>query len=116
MNAPPRPQVSFQLFIIESMDLSSTVTGKEEGPLLEKAAQLSGLQCSSWRAFNRSQLQSYLYLVQLWPLSSQTVPILHIGCHGDQHGIGLMSGEQVSWNDLASWLRPINAARNETLI
>ena len=44
------------------------------------------------------------------------IPIIHFSCHGNKEGIGLTSGEFVSWDALKGLLSPINKALEGALV
>ena len=44
------------------------------------------------------------------------VPLLHISAHGNEEGIGLSSGEHITWGELRELFKPINKALGGALL
>lgn len=106
------------VYIVESPSNFDFLQQRLEGQILEKALSLAQIKTSHVIATNVETFRIALgdKLLQTWRgIPDSGVPIIHISAHGSSEGIGLTSGEFLSWDDLADLLRPINAAINGIL-
>ena len=115
MNKGPRP--NFLVYIVESPSPKELYEGMSEGELLERALSLADIECERRLVVNRDMFeeaigQDFTEAVEdsdCWP------PVLHFSLHGDESGIELTNGDEVSWDELREMLIPVNSGFDETL-
>lgn len=103
--------------IIESPAPEDLVEDRCEGRVLGEALSIAGIQHVYSLAVNRNM---FVYSIANRLLDAverfQSLPILHVSAHGDLEGIALTSGEQITWIQLASFIRPLANALEGNLI
>lgn len=109
------------VYVIESPGAADLLSDQVEGRALCSALHLARIPHVYSLASNCDTLRTALgaRLVQTLqqPLMQGRRPILHLSMHGNDGGVGLTSGEFLSWDDLESELRPLmNFMRGGLLI
>ncbi len=103
--------------IIESPSSGDLLDGRTEGRALNEVLELA--QIPRWYSLvtDRKTLEVALgpRLIEAWRYW-QTPPVLHLSMHGNQEGVGLTSGEFVSWHDLRQVLLPLTRALQSGLL
>jgi hypothetical protein len=95
--------------IIESPSARDLLDGQSEGRALSEALALSRIAHCYSLASNREMLEEALRPRLLMAIERfKAPPILHFSAHGNSEGIGLTSGEFLSWADLDELLQPIH--------
>ena len=107
------------VFIIESPNSSDIASDRSEGASLSSALKLAGSDNVLFSPRNLHEFTSCFdsMLDQLGPYISNNdlrFPMVHFSAHGNEQGIGLTSGEFVSWATLSTSL--INAAKEIQLL
>lgn len=103
--------------IIESPAPEDLVEDRCEGRMLGEALSIARIQHVYSLAVNRN---TFVYSIANRLLDAverfQSLPILHMSAHGNLEGIALTSGEQITWTQLASLIRPLANALEGNLI
>jgi hypothetical protein len=106
--------------IVESPSSSDLLADQVEGRALCGALQLARIPyvynlASSLQTF-REALADRLVQALKSPALSGRRPILHLSMHGNDQGVGLTSGEFISWEELHTELAPLLNAMNGGLL
>jgi hypothetical protein len=105
------------VYVIESPSAEDLLADRTEGRVLVGALDLA--QIPRWYSLvvNRKILQHTLgaRLSEAWR-HLQKPPVVHLSMHGNQNGVGLTSGESLSWDDLRLLLAPLNNAMQGGLL
>jgi hypothetical protein len=119
------PKVKAAVFIIESPDANDVLDGRSEGGALSAALDLADVKNHHYTVFNKATLAEAFERIAVQCLPTQVslggeelgrtiiAPHLHFSLHGDEGGIALTSGEELSWDDLRTLL--LNFARRLNL-
>lgn len=103
--------------IIESPAPKDLVEDRCEGRILGEALSIAGTQHVYSLAVTKDML---VYSITNRLLDAvvkfQSAPILHVSAHGSLEGIALTSGEQITWIQLANFVRPLANALEGNLI
>jgi hypothetical protein len=97
--------------IVESPSALDLLDGRTEGRALSEALRLAGIaHCYSLASNGEMLIEALSNRLRLAIDTFKAPPILHFSGHGNSTGIGLTSGEFLSWDDLDTLLRPIHKA------
>lgn len=106
--------------IVESPSATDLLSDQVEGRALCGALQLARIPHVYNLASNRETFRAALSERLVHALSTPALqglrPILHLSMHGNDSGVGLTSGEFISWDDLHSDLAPLLNAMNGGLL
>jgi hypothetical protein len=106
--------------IIESPSAADLLGDQVEGRALCNALELARIPHAYSLATNkemfRKALMNPLAGKPSNPLLRESIPILHLSMHGNADGVGLTSGEFISWNQLRSDLAPLLAGMGGHLL
>lgn len=114
-----RHAASFFVYVIESPSPGDLFEERSERGLLKEALRLSGVPAVMRMVIDRRSLERALkddirevFLRRNAKLQEKgkpfEVPIVHISAHGNESGIRLSDGSDVSWTDLGDLLRPFS--------
>jgi hypothetical protein len=107
----------FKIYIIESPAPEDLKKGRSECKLLSEAMRLVGVRSEIKSVSTREDLERALDpSLPILRDDDDVKPFLHISSHGNEKGVLLGSGEQVSWKDLRASLAPINAGLRGYLV
>lgn len=106
--------------IVESPSATDLLSDQVEGRALCGALQLARIPHVYNLASNRETFRAALSDRLVQALSTPTLqglrPILHLSMHGNDNGVGLTSGEFMSWDELHTELVPLLNAMNGGLL
>ena len=117
MNTNP---LQFYVHIVESPSPTNLLDGYTEGRMLCSFLELAQIPCVYNLAVDRTQFNESMTSrlargIQWFNL----FPILHFSTHGGQEGIQLTNqreaGEFITWNELATFIKPINQGMSGSL-
>lgn len=107
------------VYIIESPSDSDLLEGRTEGRVLSEALRLAGI-CHKYNlATTKNTFSTALYegLLEACNQYPSRFPILHLSMHGDNDGVSLTDGTNLSWETLRCYLTPLtNAGEGHLLI
>lgn len=106
------------VFIVESPSHVDLLDGRTEGKALSEALILSNVRgwyslATSLEMFKQTLTTRLGQALQNYP---GMFPIMHFSMHGNQEGISLTNGDQISWDDLRQMLKPLNEAVNDGIL
>jgi hypothetical protein len=118
MPLPPEQRFKFFVYVVESPSAFDLHSGRSEGGMIRRAVSLNGVHCASKLAVNIETFVLALRqgLAAEMQANSGFTPTVHISAHGFDHGIQLISGENISWDALRELLLPLNKALNGNLL
>jgi hypothetical protein len=108
----PMPDKIF-VHIIESPGAKDFLEDRQEGQVLRSMLSLIGASARVYTVVNRRMFQEAVKRIAAFHGGSEGmgfVPMLHISCHGNEQGLGLTDNGGLSWQDLASIIRPLSVA------
>lgn len=91
------------IFIIESVGAQDLCSRRSEADGLERTLRLYNFPCTFHIAKTKEE---FFTLLRVFFMSD--CGILHLSCHGNGSGIGLMDGSLVSWTELFSKLERVD--------
>jgi hypothetical protein len=118
VRAPEDQRIRFFVYIVESPSPVDVYHGRGEGQMVAQAVRLNLIPAVVRIAISREAFEASLRVgiteaMQAYP---GLVPILHISAHGNEEGIGLSSGEHITWRELRELFKPINHALGGALL
>jgi len=118
VSLPLEQRIRFFVYIIESPNPPDLYHKRYEGDMLERALILDSIPSSHRIAVNQEAFKAALLvgLEEQMKLHKNLIPIIHISAHGSTEGVGLTSGEVITWESLKKLLLPINRAMKGSLI
>ena len=108
----------FFVYVVESPSDTDFYHRRNEGDALVQSLRLNGIDCVVRCAISHEAFSAALQIGLKEEIAAHAsrLPLLHISCHGNAHGIRLSSGERVTWDELSSLLHPINLDLNNRLV
>jgi hypothetical protein len=104
--------MDYKIFILESLRAKDPKTGEEVYSYLKSKKIESTFFCFK----SVLELQNILTLIKVECSNSKKVAFVHIDCHGNEKGIGVVkddeSEELIKWDDLSDIFRSIYLATN----
>jgi hypothetical protein len=96
------------VYVIESPNPADLLDGTTEGHALCSALRLARIQFWYSLVTSRETFHAALgdRLRQAWE-QLKSFPMIHLSMHGNEHGIVLTDGTQISWDDLRAALHPL---------
>ena len=108
-----------KIVVIQSLKSNDMKTGSllhEDLETMEKW-HARGLKLDFHNVGCRAELTSLLSAIEQEVRTEEEVPVLHFEMHGSRHGLALVSGEVITWDELKTHLIQINIlTRNNLLI
>lgn len=111
-------QAFSKIYVVDSLrdtDLQ-TATDLYNDNIRWTTGRIAGLESNYTRVSTRQELFVFLETVKVEVLNRKIGPIIHVEAHGDENGLTLRSGEQVSWEDLIEILCLINHGCGNNLL
>jgi len=102
------------VYVIESPSPADMFDGRTEGRALCEAMSMAGHAHAYTMAADLDHLRKALSIADEGDRLAtewrryQVPPVMHFSMHGNSEGLGLMSGEMVTWDELRQLLIPIN--------
>jgi hypothetical protein len=112
------PPDNMLVYVIESPSSEDLLDERTEGRALTEALRLSRIKAAYSLATDRATFYRALgeRLKQVLLAQPDTIPHIHISCHGDANGLQLTDGSPISWDELRQLLLPLNKALNDRLL
>ena len=118
MPVPEDQRFRFFVYIVESPSPVDMYHGRGEGQVVSQAVALNLIPAVSRVAITREAFEAALKvgIAEAMAQNPGLAPIIHLSAHGNTEGIGLSSGEHITWNHLRDLLKPINKALSGALV
>lgn len=118
MQLPESQGPKFFIFVVESPSAEDLYLSRSEGGIIKQAANLNEIPywvttTINLETFKKSFNDGLINALNQYP---RFLPIIHISAHGNQDGIQLSSGDFISWEQLRTFLSPINVALQNKLL
>ncbi|MBX0290129.1 hypothetical protein K3G63_06745 [Hymenobacter sp. HSC-4F20] len=107
-----------KIWVVESLPKHEKQTGTILfNDLIKRKTDQSNILTSALEPVNRKRnLVRFLKRVEDYVEQKAQLPYLHFEVHGSRTGLELASGETMSWEELAGYLRNINIATRNNLV
>lgn len=107
-----------RIVVIESLPKRAKRTGKAlyDDIISKRALQIEGLTHEYIPVETKRNLTRALQRIADEVNKKGRMPFLHFEAHGQENGMVLQSGDFISWQDLALFLRRINVATQHNLV
>ena len=102
------PLSKLYIHIIESPSPLDILKDNREGAVLTEGLKLLGIENRYYMAIDKSTFSNAIELAGENFKEGLFPAILHLSCHGDRDGVQLSDGAVIRWEELKTYLIPIN--------
>jgi len=109
-NLPTRQFEFNYIYIVDSLGADELQTASDlyNDIVRWRLMRIGFVQCEQIHVFDKQQFLALLATIIAKVRSGGHFPFIHLEIHGCKEGLGLQSGELVTWEDLTKSLREIN--------